>query len=153
MARLIDADALKARMYKCVIIMPNGEKCMADRAIDTQPTVTAEPYKPEMSDADRKASEAWCEYCDHIEMCKWYPFSGCEFRQIGGKSLRSDLKKQTNADKIRGMTDEELAEFIDKVTDCCSDGWMCEKCPINTKGCDKEKFTAWLKMEVDQNDG
>ena len=43
MARLIDADALKARLYKCVIIMPNGEKCMADRAIDAQPTITAEP--------------------------------------------------------------------------------------------------------------
>lgn len=45
----------------------------------------AEPVKPALSDDDRKASEAWCENCDHIEMCKWYPTCGCEFRQIGGK--------------------------------------------------------------------
>lgn len=45
MARLIDADELKARMYECVIIMPNGEKCMADRAIDAQPTVEVEPVR------------------------------------------------------------------------------------------------------------
>ena len=98
---------------------------------------------------DREAGEKWCEKCDHTEMCKWYPFSGCEFRQIGGKSLRSDLKKQTNADRIRSMTDEELAAFIDKVTDCCSDGWMCDKCPMYDADCAKiEGFIAWLKMEA-----
>ena len=48
-------------------------------------TIKAEPAKPALSDDERKASEAWCENCDHIEMCKWYPTCGCEFRQIGGK--------------------------------------------------------------------
>lgn len=43
--RLIDANALKARLRGCVIIMPNGEKCMADRAIDTQRTIEAEPVR------------------------------------------------------------------------------------------------------------
>ena len=43
--RLIDANALKARLRGCVIIMPNGEKCMADRAIDTQGTIEAEPVR------------------------------------------------------------------------------------------------------------
>lgn len=63
-------------------------------------------------------------------------------------------QKMTNADKIRNMTDEELAEFIDKVTDCCSDGWMCDKCPMYDADCAKiEGFIAWLKVEVDQNDG
>lgn len=32
-----------------------------------------------------KASVLWCFLCDHIEVCKWYPTCGCEFRQIGGK--------------------------------------------------------------------
>ena len=43
--RLIDANALKARLRGCVIILPNGEKCMADRAIATQGTINAEPVK------------------------------------------------------------------------------------------------------------
>ena len=63
-------------------------------------------------------------------------------------------KRISNADRIRQMTDEELAEFIDKVTDCCSDGWMCDKCPMYDADCAKiEGFIAWLKMEVNQNDG
>ena len=40
--KLIDAAALKARLHKCVIILPNGEKCMADRVIDTQGAIDAE---------------------------------------------------------------------------------------------------------------
>lgn len=67
-----------------------------------------------------------------------------------GKSMPK--QKISNGDRIRQMTDEELAEFIDKVTDCCSDGWMCEKCPINSKGCDKDRFIAWLKQEAKDDD-
>lgn len=87
----------------------------------------------------------------------------CEKRHCGSVPLEYIKQMQTiaaeitappksNADRIRQMTDEELAEFIDKVTDCCSDGWMCEKCPINRKGCDKDRFIEWLKMEA-RNDG
>ena len=43
--RTIDADAFKARLHGCVIILPNGEKCMADRAIETQGTIEAEPVR------------------------------------------------------------------------------------------------------------
>lgn len=58
----------------------------------------------------------------------------------------------TNGDRIRQMTYDELAEFIDKVTDCCSDGWMCDKCPIHSMGCYKESYIAWLKKEVNNAD-
>ena len=57
-------------------------------------TIEAEPDKPKMSEDDSKASEAWCENCDHIEMCKWYPTCGCEFRQIGGKPLHTKEEKK-----------------------------------------------------------
>jgi len=43
--RTIDADALKARLRGCMILMPNGEKCTAERAIDTQGTIAAEPVR------------------------------------------------------------------------------------------------------------
>ena len=39
----------------------------------------------------------FCPVTQHSEICKFAEFEG---------------KKRTNADKIRGMTDEELAKFI-----------------------------------------
>lgn len=43
--RPIDADAMKARLRGCMILMPNGEKCTAERAIDTQGTIDAKPVR------------------------------------------------------------------------------------------------------------
>ena len=84
--RLIDADALRYDMCvsHCSAYEICGTQCRTIRIINEQPTIEAE-VKPKLSEDERKASEAWCENCDHIEMCKWDPFGGCEFRQIGGK--------------------------------------------------------------------
>lgn len=62
-----------------------------------------------------------------------------------------DFKPQTNAERIRAMTDEELAEWFGVDIDCC----VCERM---TKGCDKpcttyayciEHWLNWLKQEVE----
>ena len=67
--------------------------------------------------------------------------------------LNMTSRTMTNADRIRQMTDEELAEFIDKATDCCSDGWTCDKCPMYDADCAKiEGFIAWLKQKVQDDD-
>ena len=60
----------------------------------------------------------------------------------------------TNADRIRQMTDEELTAFLNDVTDCCSDGYICEKCPLNSVGehCNIITFEKWLKKECEEND-
>jgi hypothetical protein len=50
----------------------------------------------------------------------------------------------TNADRIRGMTDEQLADFIESIIDC----WYCptyQEC-TDVKSCDNA-LLAWLKME------
>lgn len=52
-------------------------------------------------------------------------------------------KKQTNADRIRSMSDEELAVFIDHVSGCpprhedCIESGDCEACWLD-----------WLKQEA-----
>lgn len=60
----------------------------------------------------------------------------------------------TNGDRIRQMTDDEIAEFLNDVTDCCSDGYICEKCPLNSVGkhCNIFTFEKWLKQECEEND-
>lgn len=52
-------------------------------------------------------------------------------------------KKQTNADRIRQMTDEELAKII-----CCQDSRQGDEC--FNKPC-TECLLDWLKQEVSDN--
>lgn len=88
MARLIDADAVCEKLtalYKNARRKSQRAYSVAIDVINGSDTIEVEPVKPALPDDERKASEAWCENCDHIEMCKWYPTCGCEFRQIGGK--------------------------------------------------------------------
>ena len=67
-------------------------------------------------------------------------------------SLTGFERKMTNADRIRQMTDEELAEMLDiydveEVCDYCAHhgDWACHnKCYAG--------ILEWLKMEVEQDD-
>lgn len=59
---------------------------------------------------------------------------------------RSIEKPQTNADRIRGMSDEELANFLFENVDCSS-------CQMHGGGCsvDCEKWMlSWLKAPVEE---
>lgn len=59
----------------------------------------------------------------------------------------------TNLEKIRAMTAEELAEFLDRVTESCTGYSECGDCPLNEcKYCDKWKIAKWLESEVGEND-
>lgn len=69
--------------------------------------------------------------------------------------LRKEQKTQTNADKIRSMTDEELAVFLDEFSGRCVD---CEElgpdtgCPIYKRGvfCLPCDVMDWLKQPADE---
>lgn len=59
-----------------------------------------------------------------------------------------DTNVTTNADKIRGMTDEELAEFFEKLEVVCD---MCAfkvGCYIVSDNC-KSGLLKWLQSEVE----
>lgn len=58
--------------------------------------------------------------------------------------------KRSNADRIRAMTDEELAEKIASVFDCDH-----HKCPAERNKCYKcvESWLDWLKQEAADKDG
>lgn len=60
-------------------------------------------------------------------------------------------KPQTNADCIRAMTDEELAEFLDKweAKDIDYSLTFCNMCKGEMYDCHKDCLMQWLKKEVD----
>lgn len=59
----------------------------------------------------------------------------------------------TNGDKIRAMTDEELADFFCRISHCCANDTTCSMCPI-FDGCAQNVMCVerWIKQEVDSND-
>ena len=73
-----------------------------------------------------------------------------------GKTImkeHGEEKKQTNADRIRSMSDDELADYIfgvsvhEKPCALCSDD--CDFCKLSDKEC-KSKTLQWLQSEVEE---
>ena len=69
------------------------------------------------------------------QICKWNSNAGC-VKPYGVPCILENVsptdKKATNADRIRAMSDEELAEFLTNINptncqDCAfSHGWRCQ---------------------------
>lgn len=59
-------------------------------------------------------------------------------------------KPQTNADRIRAMSDEELAEFIRDVSYECQDAYCGNHCPMCAyPWCSSERTMEWLKQPAE----
>ena len=82
-----------------------------------------------------------CDKCAHCGYCDMATFGGHN-PPITACSHFSQ-SKQTNADRIRAMSDEELAEYLDGV---CHDLWqMFVKDP-------QKMWLDWLKQEVKEDE-
>lgn len=62
---------------------------------DVETAVTAWNERADINpEKGLKESEEWCDDCNHIEMCRWYPTQGCEFKGGLHKELRKSWSKQ-----------------------------------------------------------
>lgn len=59
---------------------------------------------------------------------------------------REHKESITNADRIRAMTDEELAELCQN--SCCREGY--DDCPTQFYGDCEDCWLDWLKQEVEE---
>ena len=60
-------------------------------------------------------------------------------------------KAVTNADRIRAMSDEELAEFIRDVSYECQDAYCGPHCQIcSYPWCSSERTMEWLKQPAEE---
>ena len=86
----------------------------------------------------------WCVMCknegdDFYDLC-----CECEYPENSDDPpAKYEPKPMTNADRIRSMSDEELADFI--TDDMC--GLICGD-PLACEGQCKQKMLDWLKKEV-----
>ena len=86
--------------------------------------------------------------------CKNCPVNPCETTNYRGSTCAAQRAKfglgdpQTNADRIRAMSDEELCEFLSQYSffEMCDEG--CDACSY--KGdCDK-RLLEWLKKPLEE---
>ena len=61
-------------------------------------------------------------------------------------------RKMTEGDRIRQMTDEELANMLSSIWSCHHFD-SCEKCPLSeTDNCRSDGVKRWLGSEVQNNE-
>lgn len=82
-----------------------------------------------------------CRKCVDFEWCKEH--EECDlFNQ----------KQMTNADRIRSMSDEELAEWLERIRLCCATDLCGRSCPLKdicySKADTPTKTIDWLKQEA-----
>lgn len=86
-----------------------------------------------------------------MEKCKRCADKECGLAGVDDGEFCADYKPQTNADCIRSMTDEELAEFmchnVSNGTVNCAFCGAAEFCRMGHNG-----WLGWLKQEVSAND-
>ena len=102
---------------------------------------------------ERKCSNcANCEYRDDGERLVTDTCAECNWVEVGWNKVPSNWKAKpmTNADRIRAMSDEELAEFIRDISYQCqsaSVGSHCLRCDYNW--CSKRKMEKWLQQPAE----
>lgn len=82
---------------------------------------------------------------------KFYIYEDGELYCVG---IVCDINKpkQTNADRIRAMSDEELAEFLEAEDWLCSTYNCCSACPMKGEGTKCLSVLEWLKQPAEEND-
>ena len=88
-----------------------------------------------------------CSRCKHQDKREHEePCVGCVHNAV------ENFEPMTNADRIRNMTDEELAEFLSDITYYCrgrQDRYRCHECSLQKCGaCNEICIGEWLKSEV-----
>lgn len=81
----------------------------------------------------------FCDKCGYTYMLRKYGLPPTEYE--------AKPKPMTNADRIRAMTDEELAEFIAETIDCCNCKHPRNGCSENDETC-AACWLDWLKEEA-----
>ena len=88
---------------------------------------------------------------DGCKGCKYENCSPESKECMGCKQNAVDkYKRMTQADRIRSMSDDELAEFIRELKECCLAGARMVDCSNNTDCIDcKGVVLEWLQSEVE----
>lgn len=86
-----------------------------------------------------------CEYCYLQNARPCYECSACMSGDDHFRPVKPEKKQMTNADKIRAMNDDELADLIDREISYCAPTGDCEKTFNDCKVC----WLDWLQQPAE----
>lgn len=87
--------------------------------------------------------------CDTCGKKKYgYLCDGC----IHDPDAMDKYEPMTNADRIRAMSDEELAKFLEEASWICANQ-VCRKCPLSTGTENCKSVEEWLKQPAEVDNG
>ena len=81
-------------------------------------------------------------------VCRFWEALDMAIAALRQQEAVTDRHQMTNADRIRAMSDEELAELIDRETDSCAPTGDCEKMSRDCKAC----WLDWLQQPAEEDD-
>lgn len=88
-----------------------------------------------------------CTSCkNRIRLTGWVACDGCLYNE----GLEDRYEPMTNADRIRNMTDEELAEKISRMAHCVFCHISCGI--LGTEEECKAKWLSWLRSPVEESE-
>lgn len=93
-----------------------------------------------------------CGACGMLNSRGFCSLTACRFPVVNGfgtwqERILANKPKQTNADRIRGMSDEELAEWV-KLMVCKYRS--CGNCPMSDWCTPDRGISDWLKSPVEE---
>ena len=94
-------------------------------------------------------TDSICLRCNHKRYCATGVTQPSENSCITGCSRFEPKPQQTNADKIRAMTDEEMRDWMADHVDCGEDCPAFHRCMIGDIGC-ADWLMEWLQEEADE---
>lgn len=93
------------------------------------------------------------------QACPYNTLNGCKVKEYNEICPLTNMAtpiteyRMTNADRIRAMSDEELAEFIRDVSYECQDAYCGDHCQMCAyPWCNSKKTLEWLKQPAEGED-
>ena len=83
-----------------------------------------------------------------VSVCRFLEALDMAIAALRKQEVTKKVEPLTNAQKIRSMSDEELAELIDRETDSCAPTGDCEKMSRDCKAC----WLEWLQQPAGEED-
>jgi hypothetical protein len=86
---------------------------------------------------------------DRDSMLKYFADMLTAFTELA--SIQNYETNHTNADRIRNMSDEELADFLSNITSQCESNTSCNQYCFgcDEEYCDLERCLKWLQSETE----
>lgn len=122
--------------------MSDKQSNLTDKEMEDLQSIVADTLSSVCAMADK-------HNIDRDSMLKYFADMLTAFTELA--SIQNYETNHTNADRIRNMSDEELADFLSNITSQCESNTSCNQYCFgcDEEYCDLERCLKWLQSETE----